>query len=80
MELFNDVESKRSIESPIPVFASDDWDGFEEAPLHIYGTLEQPPYKGIGRRPRPILILYEDLCEELRYAQVCQKRGGSEGS
>ena len=68
-ELFNDLESKRSNTSPIPLFTSDDWDPFELALLNIYGSLEQPPYCGIGRKPHPILVPPEDL----RYAQVIKK-------
>ncbi len=70
IELFNDVERKRSLNSEIPVFTSDNWDPFEEGLLNIYGILEFPPYKGIGRKPLPILIPYHDL----KYAQVCKKR------
>lgn len=32
--------------------------------------MEQPPYKGIGRKPNPVLVPAEDL----KYAQVCKKR------
>ena len=67
--MFNDLESKRSNTSPIPLFTSDDWDPFELALLNIYGSLEQPPYCGIGRKPHPILVPPEDL----RYAQVIKK-------
>jgi hypothetical protein len=65
-ELFNDLESKRSNTSPIPMFTSDDWDPFELGLLNVYGSLEQPPYCGIGRKPLPILVPHEDL----KYAQV----------
>ncbi len=68
--LFRDVEKRRSISSPIPVFTSDDWDAFSEGLVNIYGSIEQPPYKGIGRRPLPRLVPYLDL----KYAQVCKKR------
>ena len=68
-ELFNDLESKRSNTSPIPLFTSDDWDPFELGLLNVYGSLEQPPYCGIGRKPHPILVPPDDL----RYAQVCKK-------
>lgn len=68
-ELLNDFESKRSNTSPIPLFSSDDWDSFELGLLNVYGSLEQPPYCGIGRKPLPILVPPEDL----KYAQVCKK-------
>jgi hypothetical protein len=68
-ELFIDLESRCSTTSPIPLFASDDWDPFEIGLLNVYGSLEQPPYCGIGRKPLPILV----PPEELKYAQVCKK-------
>ncbi len=68
-KLFNDLESRRLTTSPIPLFASDDWDPFKIALLNVYGSLEQPPYCGIGRKPHPILVPPEDL----RYAQVIKK-------
>lgn len=68
--LFRDVEKRRSIHSPIPVFTSDDWDAFEEGLVNVYGSLKQPLYRGRGRKPLPILIPYADL----KYAQVCKKR------
>ena len=37
--------------------------------LNVYGSLEQPPYRGIGRKPLPTLVPPEDL----KYAQVCKK-------
>jgi len=68
-ELLNDLESKRSNSSPIPLFTSDDWDPFKLGLLNVYGCLEQPLYCGIGRKPFPILVPPEDL----KYAQVCKK-------
>jgi hypothetical protein len=68
-ELFIDLESRCSTTSPIPLFASDDWDPFEIGLLNVYGSLEQPPYCGIGRKPLPILVAPEDL----KYAQVRKK-------
>ena len=56
IELFSEVEKIRSPSSPIPVFTSDDWDAFEEALINVYGKIELPQYKGIGRKPLPILI------------------------
>ena len=70
IELFNDIEKKRSLDSPIPVFTSDNWDAFEVGLINVYSTLEHPPYKGKGRRPLPVLIPLEDL----KYAIVIKKR------
>lgn len=70
VEFFVDIERRRAIDSPIPVFTSDNWDPFEEGPLNVYGFLETPPYCGIGRRPDPILVPYPNL----KYAKVCKKR------
>jgi IS1 family transposase len=68
--LFGEVEKKRSIHSPIPVFTTDNWDAFEEGLVNVYGSLELPPYKGLGRKPLPRLVPYQNL----KYAQVCKKR------
>jgi hypothetical protein len=68
--LFANIESKRALNSPIPVFTSDNWDAFETALIQTYGTVEQPLYKGRGRPPLPVWIPFEDLM----YAQVCKKR------
>lgn len=70
VELFGDIERRRAIDSPIPVFTSDNWDPFEEGLLNVYGFLETPPYCGIGRKPDPILVPYPNL----KYAKVCKKR------
>jgi hypothetical protein len=48
VELFNDVERRRAFDSPIPVFASDNWAPFEKWLLNVYGFLETPPYGGIS--------------------------------
>jgi IS1 family transposase len=69
-ELFEDIERKRNPDSQIPLFISDDWDAFEEGLLNVYGKVEQPPYAGIGRKPKPVLAPKEGLL----YAQVCKKR------
>lgn len=69
-ELFEDIERKHNSDSEIPLFISDDWDAFEEGLLNVYGTVEQPPYAGVGRKPNPILVPKEGLL----YAQVCKKR------
>jgi IS1 family transposase len=68
-ELFNDLESKRSNTSPIPLFTSDDRDPFKLGLPNVYGSLDQPPYCGIGRISLPILV----PPEYLKYAQVCKK-------
>jgi len=70
INLFKDIERKRSIHSPIPVFTSDNWDPFVEGLLNVYGYLETPQYAGIGRKPLPKLIPYPNL----KYAQVCKRR------
>ena len=72
MELFAMVEQMRSKSSLTPVFTSDDWDPFEEGLLNIYGILEVPPYKGIGRKPLPRLITPEDL----KYVKIEKKKVG----
>ena len=66
INLFRDVERRRSIHSPIPVFTSDNWDPFEEGLVNVYGYLEAPHYNGIGRKPLSVLIPYLSL----KYAQV----------
>ena len=63
------VEQMRSKSSSTPVFTSDDWDPFAEGLLNIYGSLEVPPYKGIGRRPLPRLVPPEDL----KYVKIEKK-------
>ena len=70
IRLFSDIEKRRTIYSPIPVFTSDNWDPFEEGLLNVYGFLEMPCYCGIGRKPNPVLVPYPDL----KYAKVCKKR------
>jgi hypothetical protein len=56
IDLFQDVERRRSNQSLIPVFTSDNWDSFEEGLVNVYGFLETPTYQGIGRKPLPVLI------------------------
>jgi len=70
IELFNNVERCRAIDSPIPIFTSDNWDPFEEGLLNVFGFLETPPYRGIGRKPDAILVPYPNL----KYAKVCKNR------
>jgi hypothetical protein len=70
INLFRDVERRRSIHYPIPVFTSDNWDPFEEGLVNVYGYMETPRYNGIGRKPLPKLIPYPSL----KYAQVCKQK------
>lgn len=70
IELFNEVEKMRDAFSPIPVFTSDDWDAFEEGLINVYGIIELPPYKGIGRKPLPKLI----PLDELKYVKVLKNK------
>ena len=60
----------RNASSPIPVFTSDDWDTFEEGLLNVYGNIELPQYKGIGRKPLPKLTPVEDL----KYIKILKKK------
>jgi hypothetical protein len=70
IELFNGVEKMRNASSPIPVFISDDWDAFGEGLINVYGKMELPQYKGIGRKPLPKLVLLDDL----KYVKVLKKK------
>jgi hypothetical protein len=70
IELFNGVEKMRNASSPIPVFISDDWDAFEEGLLNVYGKMELPQYKGIGRKPLPKLVPLDDL----KYIKVLKEK------
>lgn len=38
--------------------------------VNVYGIVEQPPCKGIRRKPLPVLVPHSDL----KYAQVYKKR------
>jgi hypothetical protein len=69
-ELFKDIERRRSIASPIPVFKSDNWSSFEEGLVYVYSIQETPPYNGIGKRTIPVLISYSTL----KYARICKRR------
>lgn len=60
----------RNASSPVPVFTSDDWDAFEEGLINVYGKMELPQYKGIGRRPLPKLVPPDDL----KYVKVLKKK------
>jgi len=70
IELFTGVEKMRDAASPTPVFTSDDWDAFEEALINVYGKIELPQYKGIGRKPLPKLVPRDDL----KYVKVFKKK------
>jgi len=60
----------RDASSPVPVFVSDDWDAFEEGLVNVYGQIELPEYKGIGRKPLPKLIPIEGL----KYVKVYKNK------
>ena len=60
----------RNASSPVPVFISDDWDAFEEALINVYGKIQFPQYKGIGRKPLPKLVPLNDL----KYVKVLKKK------
>ena len=45
-------------------------DVFEEGLVNVYGKIELPQYKGIGRKPLQKLILLEDL----KYVKVLTKK------
>lgn len=70
IELFKEVEKMRSASSSIPVFISDDWDAFEEGLINVYGKVELPQYKGIGRKPLPKLTPVEGL----KYIKILKKK------
>ena len=70
IELFTGVEKMRNASSPVPVFISDDWDAFEEGLINIYGKMELPQYKSIGRKPLPKLVPLDDL----KYIKVLKKK------
>ncbi|VUT24525.1 MAG: hypothetical protein MASP_00557 [Candidatus Methanolliviera sp. GoM_asphalt] len=77
IELFMDVDEKREKNSQIPVFilknrrflgshdevvrTSDNWDAFKDGLVYVYGKLEIPSYRGIGRRPDPVIVPSDDL-------------------
>ncbi len=68
--LFTELEQKRAMSSPLPVFVSDDWDAFANALLKVYGIKEMPEYKGIGRKPNPTLVPPPNL----KYAQIVKNK------
>jgi hypothetical protein len=70
IKLFGELEKMRNASSSIPIFISDDWDAFEEGLVNVYGHIELPQYKGIGRKPLPKLIPVEDL----KYIKVYKKK------
>lgn len=70
VKLFGEIEKMRNASSPIPIFISDDWDAFEEGLVNVYGQIELPQYKGIGRKPLPKLMPVKDL----KYIKVYKKR------
>lgn len=60
--------------SPLPVFVSDDRDAFSNALLEVYGIKETPEYKGIGRKPNPILVPPPNL----KYSQIVKYKANDE--
>jgi hypothetical protein len=62
------------MDSPLPVFVSDDWDAFANALLEVYGIMETPEYKGIGRKPDPLLVPPPGL----KYAQIVKNERNEE--
>lgn len=70
MKLFAMVEQMRSTSSLTPIFTSDDWDPFMEGLGNIYGSFEVPQYKGIGRKPLPVLVPPKDL----KYVRIEKKK------
>ncbi len=53
---------------------SDDWDAFASALLEVYGIKVTPEYKGIGRKPNPVLVPPLDL----KYAQIVKNKANNE--
>ena len=43
--------------------------------MYVYGIIEQPPYKMVGRKPSPVIVPHSDL----KYAQVRKKRETGRG-
>jgi len=72
--LIKDLEQKRAPGTPLPVFVSDDWDPFSNALLEVYGIKETPEYKGVGRKPNPVLVPPPDL----KYAQIVKNKENNE--
>jgi IS1 transposase len=72
--LFTELEQKRAMSLPLPVFVSDDWDAFASALLEVYGIKETSEYKGIGRKPNPVLVPSPDL----KYAQIVKNKANNE--
>lgn len=62
-------ELKCGSDGHAPFFTSDGW-FYSDVLGENYCTYVHPPYKGRGRRPRPVRVLDSGL----RYAQVCKKR------
>lgn len=60
---------KEHSDGQAPFFESDGW-FYEEVLTEVYGTLQNVPYKGIGRKPFP----RQKPDPELKYAQVVKER------
>ena len=73
IDLFNDIKRLHSESSTTPVYVSDDWDAYEKALLNVYGEFELPQYKGVGRKPLPVIVPTEDL----KYVKILTKKIGN---
>jgi hypothetical protein len=60
---------KDNSDGKAPFFESDGW-FYGEVLTQVYGTLEEVPYKGIGRKPLPKQVPDPDL----KYAQIVKER------
>jgi len=60
---------KENSDGKAPFFESDGW-FYEEVLTEVYGTLEEVPYKGKGRKPLP----KQTPDPELKYPQVVKER------
>jgi HEAT repeat protein len=49
IEFFNDIEERRAIDSPIPVFTSDNWDPFEEGLIGGHNAKKEDQSRGTYR-------------------------------
>ncbi|MFX0090501.1 MAG: hypothetical protein ACFFBD_01965 [Candidatus Hodarchaeota archaeon] len=68
--LFEALKQCQTVEASPLLIASDNWKAFEEGLMEVYGILRMPKYKGMGRKPRPKLVLPPDLA----YVQVRKVR------
>lgn len=64
--LFHLLKTCQSSQTDPHLIASDHWKAFEEGLMDVYGVLQTPPYKGIGRKPQMKRVLPTGLA----YVQV----------